>query len=235
MTQQTSKKQNQGKEKEYKERIIEHLQQSPSGLTITDIHNGINASRITVSKYISVLEAKGKVFSKKIGAYKLYFVTERSFIPKTPMLSYYAGLLSCIKSEFTDLNKFKEFGYIINDFMIFPFSSEIPEDIKQSKIDLLKGIFEYYTNIFPRLDLLMDKNVIIEKEIKEKDNSILIRLKNLKIFDTSENFDVHFYITSGITEKAFTKSFGRKVVCNVNKIDVSKKLVEFLIIIENND
>jgi len=235
MTQQTSNNNGEGKEKEYETRIIEHLQQTPSGLTITDIHNGINASRITVSKYISVLEAKGKVFSKKIGAYKLYFTSERKFIPKKPMLAYYAGLLSSIKKEFSDLNKFKEFGYIINNFMIFPFSSAIPEDIKQSKIELLKGIFEYYTNIFPRLDLLMDKNVIIEKHIQEKENSIIIRLKNLKIFDTSKDFDVHFYIISGITEKAFTKSFGRKVTCNVNKIDISKKIVEFSIKIENHD
>jgi hypothetical protein len=119
--------------------------------------------------------------------------------------------------------------------MIFPFSSAVPENIKQSKIDLLKGIFEYYTNIFPKLDLLMDKNVIIEKNIKEKDNSIVIRLKNLQIFDTSEDFDVHFYIISGITEKAFTHSFGREVICDVKKINVSEKTVEFLIKIENND
>ena len=123
MTQQTSNNQGEGKEKEYEVRIIELLQQSPSGLTITDIHNGINASRITVSKYISVLEAKGKVFSKKIGAYKLYFITERKYIPKTPMLAYYAGLLSCIKKEFSDLNKFKEFGYLNDDFIKYPYSS----------------------------------------------------------------------------------------------------------------
>ena len=232
MTQQESKSQGEGKEKDYEARIIEHLQQSPSGLTITDIHNGINASRITVSKYISVLEAKKKVFSKKIGAYKLYFVTERSFIPKTPMLAYYAGLLSSIKSEFPDLNKFKEFGYIINDFMTFPFSSS-PNGTMQWKDGLMKEFMKYYTNVYPHLDLTMDRNVIIEEDISDDGKTAIIRLKNLKVFDISENFDVHYYIISGIIEKAFSKMLKREVICNVKKIDASEKIVEISIEIKN--
>ena len=232
MTTQNSKKQGESKEKDYEVRILEHLQQSPSGLTITDIHNGINASRITVSKYISVLEEKEKVFSKKIGAYKLYFVTERSFIPKTPMLAYYAGLLSSIKSEFSDLSKFKEFVYIINEFMTFPFSS-FPNDTMEWKASLMKEFMKYYTNIYPHLDLTMDRNVIIEEDISDDAKTAIIRLKNLKVFDISENFDVHFHIIAGITEKAFSKILNRDVECNVQKIDTSEKTVEISVEIKS--
>jgi len=232
MTAQNSKNPGESKEKDYEGRIIEHLQQSPSGLTITDIHNGINASRITVSKYISVLEAREKVFSKKIGAYKLYFVTERSFIPKTPMLAYYAGLLSSIKSEFSDLNKFKEFGYIIHEFMTFPFSSS-PNGTMQWKAGLMKEFMKFYADIYPHLDLTMDRNVIIEEDIYDDGNSAIIRLKNLKVFDISENFDIHYYIISGIIEKAFSNRLKREVKCNVKKIDASEKIVEISIEIKN--
>jgi hypothetical protein len=221
--------QEEGKGKDYEAKIVEYLQQFPSGLTITDIHNGITASRITVSKYISVLEARDKVFSKKIGAYKLYFASERNFVPKTDVLNYYAGLLSCFKSEIPDIKKYKEFGYIINEYMKYPMGSSFPEDGLPWKGGSMKKFFEYYASILPYLDFTFDNSVVIEEEISDDGNSAILRLKNLKIFDVSENFDVHFHIATGITEKAFSKMFRKEVVCTIKKIDISEKTVEMSI------
>ena len=148
------------------------------------------------------------------------------------MLAYYAGLLSSIKSEFSDLNKFKEFGYIIHEFMTFPFSSS-PNGTMQWKAGLMKEFMKFYADIYPHLDLTMDRNVIIEEDIYDDGNSAIIRLKNLKVFDISENFDIHYYIISGIMEKAFSKSLKREVNCNVKKIDASDKIVEISIEIKN--
>ena len=234
MTPQTTNNQNGGKEKEYEKRIIDYLQQSPSGLTITDIHNGINASRITVSKYISVLEAKGKVFSKKIGAYKLYFNTKRSFIPKTPMLAYYAGILTSIKSEFSDVEKLKQFGYIIADFMTFPLASSLPKGTIPGKPGTVKKFLDAYIGIYPHLDLTMDKSVKIEYDLSDDGYSAIFRLKNVKVFDISKNFDTHFHIISGINEKVFSKIISREVECNVQKIDTDEKTVEISVKLKNN-
>lgn len=40
--------------------ILDYIRKDPSGVTITDAQKGIGASRNTLSKYISILEAKEK-------------------------------------------------------------------------------------------------------------------------------------------------------------------------------
>ena len=72
---------------EYEFEILECIRNYPGGLTITDIANLKNYSRNTVSKYVSILELKNLVFSRKIGAYKLYFSTATGFIPSSTVLS----------------------------------------------------------------------------------------------------------------------------------------------------
>jgi len=201
----------------------------PSGLTITDISNGINASRITVSKYISILEVKEKVFSKKIGAYKLYYGSERNFISKKYITEYYAGLLTGMKEILIDKKKFKVFGHNICDYMVFPFGSPISVEKIPTKGGSLEKFMKYWVKMYPFLDFIQDDDVIIEKEIFNKGKEGLLRIKNLKIFEITENFDIHFHIIAGITEKEFEKFLKKKVVCDIQKIDLNEKLVEISI------
>ncbi|MEM4322189.1 MAG: winged helix-turn-helix domain-containing protein [Candidatus Woesearchaeota archaeon] len=55
-------------------RIIEYLKKGSA--TIEEVSKNIGYSRATVSKYLSVLEAKGIVVLRKIGKAKLYSLKE---------------------------------------------------------------------------------------------------------------------------------------------------------------
>ncbi|MFX1266812.1 MAG: winged helix-turn-helix transcriptional regulator [Promethearchaeota archaeon] len=61
--------------------ILECIRDNPGGVTVSDIANFTKFSRNTVSKYVSILELKKQIFSKKVGAYRLYFAVKKSFIP----------------------------------------------------------------------------------------------------------------------------------------------------------
>ena len=52
-------------------RIIELLKRNPEGLTQREISNATSMTEATVSKYVPILEAKGKVEIRKIGVSNL--------------------------------------------------------------------------------------------------------------------------------------------------------------------
>jgi biotin operon repressor len=64
-------------EKNTKKDVLEAIQKAdPPYVTIQDIANNTGLSRETVSKYMMVLEAEGKIrVTKKIGKAKLYEIT----------------------------------------------------------------------------------------------------------------------------------------------------------------
>ena len=53
---------------DFERQILDTIRNHPGGLTITDIAKIKSYSRNTVSKYVSVLELKDQVSSRKIGA-----------------------------------------------------------------------------------------------------------------------------------------------------------------------
>ncbi len=77
--------------------------------------------------------------------------------------------------------------------------------------------------MYPYLDLLYSKNLIIEETVNEKEEKGVYHFKNVEILRISEDFEYHFYILSGIIEKTLSKIFTSKpVTCNilsVNKVD----------------
>jgi len=54
--------------------ILKLLRNHPEGLTITDMSNLLRVNYMTVSKYLTVLEALKKIEYKKIGMAKLFKV-----------------------------------------------------------------------------------------------------------------------------------------------------------------
>lgn len=216
--------------RDYNQEILDYLLDNPSGLTITDISEGINTSRITVSKYVGILEAQEEVTNRKIGAYKLYYNANKSLIPKRVMLSYYTGLLSGLKKEITDHEKYKDFGRTIADFMEFPYGSGFPENIKNSK-DNYRKYLKYFGKTLPYIDFIYEEKPNIEIIVEE--NKAIYTLTKISLFDKSENFDVHYFIASGVIERIISKSLQRDVRCNVKEIDPKGRSVK--LIVEIND
>lgn len=214
-----------GVKRDFSKEILNFLLINPSGVTITDIAKGINTSRITVGKYVSVLEAKKKVTSKQIGesSYTLYYNVQRGLIPKTVMLSFYTGLLKGLKEEITDKETYKKFGRTIADFMKYPYGSAIADDVLPSKGGTIEKYYMYIADNLSLLDFIYEQKPKITTEVI--DDKALYTISDIELFDKSEHFDVHYYIASGVVEKIASKFFP-KALCNVEEIDVKKRIVK---------
>jgi len=204
----------------YEEMILDHVKQYPSGITITDISKGITVSRITVNKYVLVLEAKGKLFSKTIGAYKLYFASERRFVPKRTIVAYYQGLLSGIVDGLSGNEEeiFKNTGLNMNKFITFPVGSHFPKEVRKPKNGSYRDLFDYYAEIYNSMDYVIGEYAEIEVTINEKGNKATFTFKDVELLENDKNFAVHFYIVSGMIEKTLSKLLNKKVNCKVEKV-----------------
>ncbi len=211
--------------KDFKKRILNILNEKPSGLTIKDIAEDIKAARNTVSKYLAILEATNKVFTKKVGVYKLYFSADRGMVSKKLMSSLYLGLLSGLKHEINDTEKFKNIGLIIGDQLGFPlgfsYSSEHPDDIKLPNIE---RFFNYVGNSMLFIDFIFKASPDIKTETNG--NKATFTITNVDLFDQSESFFVHFHILSGIIEGIISKSLKKEVRCDIEYIDVKNQSVQ---------
>ncbi len=212
-----------GERRDFSKEILNYLLINPSGVTITDIAKGINTSRITVSKYVSVLEAKKKITTKQIGAYTLYFSVQRDLIPKNVMLSFYTGLLKGIKEEITDKETYKKFGKTIADFMKYPYGSPLSADILPNKGGTKEKYYRYIGENLSLLGFIYERKPKIKTEVM--DDKTFYTISDIELFDKSEDFDVHYYITSGVIEKIASRFFP-KAFCDVEEIDVKKRIVK---------
>ena len=113
------------KNRDFEDEILNYLNQMTSGQTITDIANGIDSTRITVSKYINGLEKQEKIFTKKFGAYTLYFSSQRNFVPRNLAVAFYEGILVWMKETIKDFNNYKNLGLTLAESLPIPDGSFI--------------------------------------------------------------------------------------------------------------
>ena len=212
-----------GEKRDFSKEILNYLLINPSGLTITDIAKGINTSRITVSKYVSILEAKKKVSTKEVGAYTLYFNVKRGLIPLDIMLPFYTGLLKGLKEDITDKEYYKKYGKRIADFMKFPYGSEVTDYALPKKDSTTEKYLEYIGERLSIFNFIYTSKPKILTEIME--NKALYTISDIELFDNSEDFDVHYYIASGVIEKVASRFFP-KVSCEVEEIDLKNRIVK---------
>jgi DNA-binding IclR family transcriptional regulator len=58
--------------------ILDVLKKSDVSLTINEVAERVNAHRITVSKYLAVLEARGIIKRRDVGKAKLFYLKEEN-------------------------------------------------------------------------------------------------------------------------------------------------------------
>ena len=58
-----------------------------------------------------------------------------------------------------------------------------------------------------------------------KDNLAMYTISDIELFDKSEDFDIHYYIASGVVEKIVSRFFPR-ANCNVDDIDIKNRIVK---------
>ncbi len=210
---------------DYESKILNCIRENPSGVTITDIAKKTEFSRNTISKYVSMLEIKKKIFKRKVGAYNLYFSSKKSFLPKEIISSYYKALLSGLKKNYpNDEEVFKEIGRNSLEFIDFSFGPTVRKGLKSLRnIPVPKIYFEVFGRFYPSYDILQPSIEISEPMMEESGNKAVYRFKNSEFLETSEEFIYHFYIISGIIEALWEREVGRPVECNVEKIHVGER------------
>ncbi|MFX1464091.1 MAG: helix-turn-helix domain-containing protein, partial [Promethearchaeota archaeon] len=202
------------KKNDYKSKILETLDDFPSGLTISDISDKTGAHRNTVSNHLRSLENEGLVLKKEIGSAHLYFSKRREYLNKNLVNSFLQALLFGLKNKFPHKEElFKEIGHEILKKFKFPIGEAYIEEFKKARktndpIAQLK-LFERFYNSY---DFFQDDIYISIQELSQ--NKAVFRLINSEYLKDKDEFIYFFYIACGITEGIYLENLNKKVLCN---------------------
>ena len=221
------------KTRDFEEDILDYLNQKPSGQTITDIANGIDSTRITVSKYLTGLEKEEKIFTKKIGAYTLYFNSERSVVPRNLAIGFYEGILAWMGERIKDNESYKELGIVCAKFLPLPDGSYM-KDLLPSKTIPIKKFLKYFGKVFTYYDFIFNEKLNVEVLINDAGSGAIYRLINIDILEKTRNFDKHFYLMSGVIESVISYWLNKNSECDVDFIDRENKVVQFSLKIKDS-
>ena len=204
--------------------ILDCIRDNPGGVTISDIASFTKFSRNTISKYVSILELKNQIFSKKIGAYKLFFTTKGSYIPLELAISYYKALISRFKKYIPETEGLaKKIGREAVKDIKFTFGTSILKQMKSLKDNPISRIhLEGFKSFYPVYDPFSPDIEISIINIDPKEKGATFRFKNSPFLFDSKDFDYHIYIIAGITEGILERELKAKVSCVVKEIYPSK-------------
>ncbi len=211
----------------FEKKILNYLKINPSGSTITDIANGLKASRNTISKYIKTLEKKEEIHKRKIGKYIICFHSDKDILPKNQIYNIYKGLLYGLKREFPNQEKkFKEVGKHIAEYYIVPMGPLLDaiKDLDTANNVSLKDVLEIFENMPPYQEAFQDP--IKLTSISKEGNKLHLRYSNSNFLEGTDDFIYHAYMMCGYIEKMYEKTLGKSFKCNIEKIHTSKNKEE---------
>ncbi|MFX1316410.1 MAG: winged helix-turn-helix transcriptional regulator [Promethearchaeota archaeon] len=203
--------------------ILECIRDNPGGVTASDIANITKFSRNTVSKYVRSLEVTNQIFSKKVGAYKLYFAMEKRYIPFETAISYYKALLSKIKKFFPDTEEMaKKVGREAVREIKFAFGPNIYKQLKSLKEHPISRLhLESFKNFYSAYDIFQPSVDISILKIDQAGKSATYRFKNSVFLEDSDDYAYHIHIMCGITEGILNRVLKTEVLCEIDQIYVS--------------
>jgi DNA polymerase elongation subunit (family B) len=197
-----------------------------NGATITEISKKTGFSRNTISKYVSILELKKKIFSKKIGMFRLYFSTEQNY-PKIFGISYYKAILAGLKKYYpNDYETFKKIGKECFEYIDFSFERAIFKDFEHLRPNKFIFLFmDVFGKLYPSIDVV---DPIIDTYMKEDESGrkIVLKFKSKEYLANTEDYIYHFYIIAGIAEAIYKRELNLNIICNVENVHLSDKVGE---------
>jgi DNA-binding transcriptional ArsR family regulator len=210
------------KKNNYKAKILDTLDDFPSGLTITDLSEKTGAHRNTVSTHLRTLENEGSVSKKEIGSAHLYFSKRRDYLSKKLVNTFLQALLSSLKNKFPNKElDFKEIGHEILSKFQFPIGDAYIEEFKKArKIKDLIAYLKLFEKFYNSYDFFQDDLNISIQELSQ--NKAIFRLSNSEYLKNNDEFIYFFYIACGITEGIYLANLNTEVICDVEKINISK-------------
>ena len=206
----------------YKTQILEVLNNSASGLTLKEISDEVDGHRNTISKYLYVLEAEGKVKKKEVGTANLYTTTRRNYLNKVIIADFVKAIFFGLKKELPNIEKaLKKVGHHFLERFDFPISNssiQIANKARNNRDPKLQ--MQIFTELYNSFDFLQDDVEISYLEIQER--RVVYRFKNLDFLGNTDDYVYYFYIMCGIAEGLFLNYFGSEIECNISEINVSK-------------
>jgi len=208
---------------DYESEILTCIRENPGGLTTTDIKNILGYSRPTIYKYLKILEDENEIFSRKIGAYTLYFSSKAGLFSIKTITSYYKALLKALKANLNDdIRLMKKIGREIADEVKFKHSDNIFRALKELVSDPYpKILLESFKIYFPFFDFFQPELSIEIIDIDELGTNATYRFRNSVFWEDSEDYIHHMYITSGIIEVVLSGVLKREVVSVIEELHIS--------------
>ncbi|MFX0139440.1 MAG: hypothetical protein ACFFDN_37715 [Candidatus Hodarchaeota archaeon] len=215
--------------------ILDFIRSMPNGVSLAEISRKKRFSTNTVSLYVSILENKRKIYSKKLGPNQLYYTRISNNTAKKLYISYYKGLLASLKEKFPNEGEiFKDIGR--NCFKYLDFSSEYKVSKNLTGVEgnyIIKLFQEKFGKLIRSFDGAEPSIGISFIKKGENRNLLVIQFKDSEYIQNSKDFIYHFYILAGFIE-AFCKNLtNNDVICNIESINLSDEkehsIVELLV------
>ncbi|MFW9898851.1 MAG: winged helix-turn-helix transcriptional regulator [Candidatus Thorarchaeota archaeon] len=202
--------------------ILEYIIEKSRGVTITEIAKKRGFSRNTVAKYVSILELKKIIKSKKIGPYRIYFSTEMKFFSKMFTISYYKAILAGLQEYFPNSSEiFKEIGRnslkYLNDYLAPGISTKL-KGMNPTRI--LSLYYDAFGKFYPSLNMIRPS---IKLSTRKEDGTLkfILKLTNSEFLDNPDKYLYHYYISAGLIEAIWKREINKDVVCNVETVHIS--------------
>ncbi len=206
-----------------KAKILDFLRENPGGSSITDISKGTGFSRNTIPKYLLSLEHEKKAYNREVRHYKLYFATERKFLPRKTASSFYKGLLSSLKAKLPRKEEFfKEIGKDIAKTFKFPLGISIKDQLTEINQVNIKEFFDTFGKLYPNFDIFQDSVDISELRFNQQGNKATYKLIHSELLETNDDYVYHFYVVCGFIEATLSRELNKKVVCKIETVEISK-------------
>jgi len=209
-----------------KSKILNELEDSTSGLTITQLAKEVEIHRNTVSKYLGILEAEGLVKKKEIGKALLYVSTKRKYLRRNMVNSFMQALLHALKNNYpNDEETFKNVGRNLLDYFEFSLGDTYTQAFEKIKNNSDSDTYlELFKEFYDSFDFFQDDLDISLVELSS--HKVRYRIKNSEFLDNSDDFLYYFYIVCGITEGVYLRGLDINIKCNVEDIYISSNKKE---------
>lgn len=160
------------------EKILEVLNKSLFGMSITEIADKIEINRMTAAKYLEIMRAKNLIFNKKVGTSKLWLPREQNLDQRMELIINYFRMYNAAVNEILEDETYEQIQNI---------GKKIGENIFQSFPQALKG--QKFSDLVELCAGAMEKVYPIPS---------LIEVKNLS--DTSAEVVIHQCLCGGQRE-----------------------------------
>ncbi|MFX0138278.1 MAG: winged helix-turn-helix domain-containing protein [Candidatus Hodarchaeota archaeon] len=193
------------KEEKIRKYILELLEKSKFGISIKKIAEETNFSRITVTKYLKKLEKEGLVSDRRVGQYKIWYLSDfkkynqsYKLQAQSGVLEYQKSLMKYLKIFHPEINGKKIGREIAKEHPVV--KDVIPVNETKKTLNIITDLNQFASIVIDLIKIIYLTNdpCSIDPPIINQDPPfIIIRIRDSNFMENK----LHFEIFSGIIEQ----------------------------------